>query len=513
MTLLKAYLLKTDDPIKMLNIYYDEVCSLIKAEADETFMELLDEIPSYLTETIDPATKEQFDLMEVKNAIDKLKKDKNLEGLFYEPRYEDVTRPHRDFPHGNLKEVVGEKFAGWGNKPRKAKAGPTKIGTKSPYSGWIGEQTTSAKGSAMQSNLFRMVDVLGDVADKSPEIRLIIRALQKAAEEIPPQGENKDITSDKKKDDEVLKYYKKVRLQLKRISKLEKQLQSGEQAEDGTIIYGADITNALEQLLAEPEIFHKLEDFIDDEGEIRTPLSQQYDGTKHEEAANKIELEIKKLLQSNVVMINNENEKITLPLLTLEGGALRKLSANLNFGIEPISRTQSQRYIRGMERLRSQLTEQAQTRLNKVMGKISAKGKSKKQRFADDVEIMQLFYDSLKNLYMNEGMKPNSKKIIRSINNMEKAFDQYLKKIDTKLRNETDKIAEGFKAIELRNLNRDKPNRAKYIQIGKTLGDETKKKLSEEKRKEALKVMVESKYANNMLEHLEQGGTISLGGL
>lgn len=513
MTLLKAYLLKTDDPIKMINIYYDEVCSLIKAEADETFMELLDEIPSYLTEALDPETKEQFDLIEVKNAIDKLKKDKNLEGLFYEPRYEDVTRTH---PHSrqpssnpNLKEVTGKKFAGWGNKPRKAKAGPKFPGKKSPHSGWLGEETTSAKGSSMQSNLFRMVDVLGDVADKSPEIRLIIRALQKAAEEIPPQGMDKERTSDKKKDDEVLKYYKKVRLQLKRISKLERQLRSGSQADDGTVLYGSDITNALEQLFSEPEIFHKLEDFIDDEGEIRTPLSQQYDGTKHEAAANKIELEIKKLLQSNVVMVNNENTLVTLPLLTLEGGALRKLSANLNLGIEPLSRMQGQRYSKSLDMLRSQLTEQAQTRLNKVAGKISTAGKTIKQRFRDDVYVMELFYNSLKVLYKNEGMKPNNKRTLRDIDNMEKAFDQYLAKIDKRLKNWTDHEAEGFKSLELKGLPRNKPNRSKYIQIGKTLKGEK----SEAKKKDALKVMIESKYAGTMLEHLEQGGTINLGGL
>jgi hypothetical protein len=292
MTLLKAYLLDTDDPFVMIKCWYEDLTNTIwKApkKKTETYLEILQHIISEQGRAggfkyKDPNTKTTKTL-NTSTLTQALKKILELDGV---EEYLKTTAKAGEIP------VKGSKTMGWQGRPTK-----------------------SAMKSSFHSNLLSIRKLLQPFENDpkyQQDINRINAAIDKQISVLPKhfsQMRGFKADSYEEPDDSriwaTLKPYENLLEQLQDVQKINDQLGEGELDSDGNVVYPRAAVRALDKLFEQgPKVIFKLDEFI--EGSKKDALGKRFSnkGNKVFEHAQELEDKIVEILTSELTIINNQ---------------------------------------------------------------------------------------------------------------------------------------------------------------------------------------------------------------
>lgn len=388
MSLLKAYLLKTDDPFVMIKCWYEDLTNTIwKANenpAKESYEDILQHIFreqgraggfSYK----DPETNRNRTLNQstLTASLDKILSIKEVSEFL------------------SSKSVAGDK-------PQSKK-----------NLGWL--RTDSGMKSTFQMNLMKIKEELRPYA-KQPEyaqhINRIFAAIDKQVTALPKTpreiagfratASDYDKVSNDKDFEKKMKPYKKLLEQLQDIQKINHHLDKGNVDASGKVAYPSEAIKALDKLFDNgPSVIFQLDEFAEAaEGDTKDSLGARFanSGIENAREAREIEDDIAEILRSDVKIMKLKGGLETMELLeALQNHLYPQFTGKTAFR----NRGEAKNIMDNVKRARKRRMRQKKDKA-KRMGNFDTSQSAKDERFNDRVKSAER---SLTRMYYLLGLK------------------------------------------------------------------------------------------------------------
>tara|TARA_R110001592_G_scaffold224032_3_gene479610 strand:+ start:292 stop:1803 length:1512 start_codon:yes stop_codon:yes gene_type:complete len=313
MSLLKAYLLRTDDPFVMIKCWYEDLTNTIwKANenpAKESYEDILQHIfreqgraGGFKYKDPNTNTTRTLNQSTLTQALDKILSIKEVSEFL------------------SSKSVAGQQPQ---RKTKEMLNSPSQLG-------W--EKTNSGLKNTLGMNLFKIKDELKPYAKQTEyaqHINRIFAAIDKQLASLPKKpkdirgfrgrAEDYDKSTKDAGFERKIKPYRKLLKLLEDVQKVNDQLSEGELDSTGKVVYPRKAIRALDKLFDEgPGIIFQLDEFVEaDEEESKDSLASRFanSGIDNANEARDIEDEITKILQSNVKIMKLKGGLETMDLL------------------------------------------------------------------------------------------------------------------------------------------------------------------------------------------------------
>lgn len=500
MSLLKAYLLKTDDPFVMIKCWYEDLTNTIwkagENPAKESYQDILQHIfreqgkaGGFKYKDPDTNTTRTLNQSTLTNALNTILSSKEVS------------------------EFLSSKSEAGSQMQRKTKEMilyPSQLG-------W--EKTDSGMKSTFRMNLFKIKEQLRPFA-KDPEyaqhINRIFAAVDKQIEALPKNKKGirgfkasaKDYQKDEKNEnfERIIKPYKNLLKLLKDVQKVNDQLSEGELDASGRVVYPRKAIRALDKLFDEgPGIIFQLDEFAEAaEGDTKDSLGARFAnaGIDNARIARELEDDIAEILRSNVRIMQLKGGLETMDLLdALQNHLYPQFKGKTTFR----NRGEAQSIMARVTQARNRRKKQKQSKA-KRMSSFDTSQEGRDSRFNDRIKSAESF---LKKQYFHLGKTEDTFKgrkrqaFEEDVNETERGIRQLKREMADRLPKD-EKQATSFRNKFYKAFD-DMPDREAEIQKGR----EAKAKINEQNIEEETAAIEEEH--ERMFEELMASGTLSRG--
>ncbi len=494
MTLLKAYLLNTDDPFVMVKCWYEDLTNTIwkaKKKKTETYLEILEHIINeqgkaggFRYKDPDTNTTKTLNTSTLTQALNKILE---LEGV----------------------EEHLNKTAESGEIPQRS----------SRTMGWVGKPTPSAMKSSFHTNLMRIRKILQPFANEEEyqgHINRINAAIDKQISVLPKhfsQMRGFKADSYEEPDDSQLwtslKPYEKLLEQLQDVQKINNQLSEAELDSDGSVVYPRAAVKALDKLFdVGPRVIFKLDEFV--EAAEKDSLGKRFSnkGSKVFEHAQELEDKIVELLKSELTIMNNQGRLEKMPMLeALHEHLYPQFKGTTAFRSQKEAKDIWSK-VKGKRRKRMNLKRAKAKRKKLAFGA----GSSSKERF--HATFNDNIKNSIKNLgsaYYLLGLKEGKLggRWLQRINDNIKDLEQGIRKLQSRMKESSKYSVELTEEMDEAEYNSNKEKheskmKQKYFMMDAELPDREEKIQEGRDRRDELKRQRKEKQIEEEARNLEQ---------